>query len=188
MSNVFIIHSYNAGTKESFGPYVEKKCKDLGLEVIFPTFPIGIEATYKNWCEIMDKYLSDGLLNEDSMIIAHSIGAHFIPKYFAERNVSIKLYISCAGFLNDYSNRSDLTNVIKDFKPSDSEIDIAIRLMHNRYSIYSDDDPISPQKELEYYADRFQAEKVFIPKIGHLGKASGITQLPEAIEIIKKNL
>lgn len=38
MSNVFIIHSYGGGTKESFGPYIENQCKEMGLEVIFPNF------------------------------------------------------------------------------------------------------------------------------------------------------
>lgn len=46
MSNLFIIHSYNADTKESFGPYLAKKGEELGLDVVFPDFPIRKEANY----------------------------------------------------------------------------------------------------------------------------------------------
>ena len=56
------------------------------------------------------------------------------------------------------------------------------------YAIYSNNDPISSLKELEYYADKFNAQKVFIPNVGHLGPKSGITKLPEALEIIKKHI
>lgn len=188
MSNLFIIHSYNADTKESFGPYLAQKGKELGLDVVFPDFPIRKEADYYKWSKIMNQYLLSGQLNSDSIIVAHSLGTHFIPKYLAEKNISIKLYISCAGFINDNSGRDDLQEVVNDFKPNDEEINKAIKLIEHRYSIYSNDDHMNPQEELEYYADSFQAEKVFIPNVGHLGKRSGIKELPEAIEVIRNIL
>lgn len=183
--NLFIIHSYNADTKESFGPYIVEKAKELNINVIFPDFPIRSEASYKKWSKIMDKYLENGDLDSNSMIIAHSLGTHFVPRYIAENNISIRLYISCAGFINDHSGREDLKLIVNDFTPSDEQIDKAIKLMDNRYSIYSNDDHMNPQYELEYYAEKFNAEKIFIPNIKHMGK-SQIKELPQAIEIIKK--
>lgn len=188
MSNLFIIHSYNADTKESFGPYLVEEGKELGLDVIFPDFPIRQEANYQRWSEIMDKYILTEQLNSSSIIVAHSLATHFIPKYLADRNISIKLFISCAGFLNDNSGRDDLKQVVEQFKPSEEHINKSIELMENRYSIYSDNDHMNPQEELERYAERFRAHKVFIHDAGHLGKSSGITKLPEAIEIIQKVL
>ena len=57
-----------------------------------------------------------------------------------------------------------------------------------RYSIYSNNDPISSLQEFEYYADRFHFKKVFIPNVGHLGPKSGVTELPEVLEIIKRHV
>lgn len=188
MQNLFIIHSYNADTKESFGPYIAEYAKNIGLNVIFPDFPIKEKASYKSWSEIMDQYLLSGELNENSIVVAHSLGTHFIPKYLAKKNIPINLYISCAGFLHDHSGKESLKPIIEDFLPSEEQIDKFIQLVPNRYSIYSDNDHMNPQEELEHYAERFNAEKVFIPNIGHLGKRSGITELPEAIEIIKNVL
>lgn len=48
MQNLFIIHSYNNGTKNSFGPYLIKECTNLGLNVIFPNFPTGKDANYQD--------------------------------------------------------------------------------------------------------------------------------------------
>ena len=188
MANLFIIHSYNADTKESFGPYLVKKGKELDLNVIFPDFPTRKEASYKKWSEIMNQYLISGDLNGESIIVAHSLGTHFIPKYLAEKNIAVKLFISCAGFLNDHSGRDDLNWLVDQFKPNSKEIDKAIDLIENRYSIYSNNDHMNPQQELEDYADRFKAIKTFIPDIGHLGKISGITELPQVLEIIENVL
>jgi Predicted esterase of the alpha/beta hydrolase fold len=182
--NIFIIHSYNADTKESFGPYIISKAKELGIDTYVPDFPIKGEADYDKWSKIMDTYLKSGELNEDSIVIAHSLDAHFIPKYLATRGIAISTYISCAGFLNDMPNKPNLQKTIDNFRPSEEEIDIALNLIKHRFSIYSDNDHLNSQQQLEYYADRFNAERVFVSSIGHMGKSSGITELPQAIEII----
>jgi Predicted esterase of the alpha/beta hydrolase fold len=187
MKNLFIIHSYDADTKETFGPYLVEKVLELGLNPIFCDFPILNEANYQKWADVMDYYLYDGSLNSESTIIAHSLGTLFIPKYLSERNIHIKLYISCAGFLNDMKE-PEYQKIIDDFRPSEKQIDKAIDLIDYRYSIYSNDDHLNSQDKLEYYAKRFKAEKIFIPNIGHLGIDSGIRELPQAIEIIKINL
>jgi len=60
--------------------------------------------------------------------------------------------------------------------------------MKYRYSIYSNNDPISSLQKLEYYANKFYAKKVFILNVGHLGPKSGVTELPEVLEIIKRHV
>lgn len=187
MQSLFIIHSFNGGTKKSFGPYLVKECTSLGLNVIFPDFPTGENANYYEWSKILDQYLLKGILNSDSIIIAHSLGAHFIPKYIAERKIKIKAYISCAGFINKTHKKNTFDKVMDDFVPTESQLEKDILLMKYRYAIYSDNDPISSLKELEYYADKLNAEKIFIPNVGHLGPKSGLKELPEALEIIKKH-
>lgn len=184
--NLFIIQSYNADTKESFGPYIEAEAKKLGINVIIPNFPIKTEAKYDKWSAIMNKYLTNKQLNVDSIIIAHSLGTHFVPKYLARNNIEIGLYISCAGFINDHSGREELKKVVDDFSPNDDEIKRAIRLMSKRYAIYSNNDHMNPQNELEYYAEKYEAKRVFLPNIGHMGRSSNIKELPQAIEIIKE--
>lgn len=188
MQSLFIIHSFNGNTKNSFGPYLVKECTSLGLNVIFPDFPTGENANYHEWSKILDQYIFNETLSSDSIIIAHSLGAHFIPKYIAEKNVKIKVYISCAGFINKTHKENAFDKIMDEFLPTELQIEKDILLMKYRYAIYSDNDPISSLKELEYYAEKFKAKKIFIPDIGHLGPKSGIKELPEVLEIIKKHV
>jgi hypothetical protein len=60
--------------------------------------------------------------------------------------------------------------------------------MKNRYAIYSNDDHMNPQERLELYADRFKAERVFIPNAGHFGTTSGVKEIPEIFNIVEKVL
>ena len=183
---MFIIHSGNADTKESFGPYVVNKAKNLGFDVIFPDFPHKGGADYQKWSAIMDQYITSGKLNDDSIVIGHSLGTLFIPKYLSERQVGIKVFISVAGFLGYTEGREDLKKIVDDFAPTDEEIIKSISLMQNRYAIYSDNDHLNTQEQMETYAKKLNMVQVFIPKAGHFGTRSGIKELPEIFKIIKK--
>lgn len=183
--NIFIIHSYNADTKESFWPYVVDKATELGFNVIFPDFPIEEKANYQKWAEIMDKYLASGELNADSAIVAHSLGTHFTPRYLAERNIPIKLFISVAGFIG-YVGRPELEKVAAEFALDDEKTAKAAGLIENRYALYSDNDPLNPQEKMEYYADKLNAERILIPGAGHFSPRAGVKEVPEIINTIKK--
>ena len=95
MKNVFIIHSYNGNTANSFAPSIEKQCKENNIDYYFPLFPIKAEAKYDKWEQILDNYKH--ILSKDSMIISHSIGCLFVPKYLAQNNITINTFISVAG-------------------------------------------------------------------------------------------
>ena len=186
--DLFIIHGYNGDTTETFGEYVKNEAEKLGFAAHMPSFPIRQDGTYENWKEVMDTYFDKEYINENTVIIAHSQGTLFIPKYLAEKNIKIKLFISLAGFLCDIHGRDDINEVIARFRPNKKEVQKSIILMKHRYSIYSDNDHLNPKEELENYADRFNAEKVFIPNMGHMGRKSGVKEIPQIIEIIKSNI
>ncbi len=183
MKNVFVIHSYNADTKYSFAPSIEKLCKENNIDYSFPIFPIREEATYEKWENILNEYLKKGLLNSESIVISHSLGTQFIPKYLAKNNVKIKTYISVAGFLNSESIPS-IKEVIDRFKPSSDEYDKCKKLVDNIYSVYSDNDEISSLSNLESYADILNAKKIFIQGGGHFNPESKVTEIKEINKII----
>ena len=183
-NNLFAIHGYN-GVTPIIKEYIEPESRKLGIEPYIPVFPKELEASYNKWEQILDTYNEKGLINEDTIIIAHSLGTLFVPKYLVKKDIHIKLYISMAGFLRGNTEREDIKQVAADFLPTEAEIDEAIGLMQNRFAIYSDNDHLFTKEILEEYADRFNAVKRFIPNIGHMGRKSGLTELPEIFEIIK---
>lgn len=160
MKNVVIIHGYNGDTSQTFGPYVKNECEKRKIECILPKFPMKQEATFENWKEIMDGFMNQ--ITEDTIFVAHSLGAQFIPKYLALQNRKINTYISIAGFINDHSGREDLRVVLNRFQPNEKDFEDLIKLTKNRYAIYSDNDHLNPQEELEKYAEKINAKKVFI--------------------------
>ena len=58
---------------------------------------------------------------------------------------------------------------------------------NKKYSIYSNDDHIVPFDLLQDYPKDINAIPILIENIGHMGKKSGLEEIPKVIEIIKEN-
>lgn len=183
MKNVIIIHSYNGDTEKSFAPSIEQTCRENEIDYYFPRFPIRGEATYEAWEKILDKYKEAGILNEDSIVIAHSLGTQFIIKYLAKHNIKIETYISVAGFVN-FKGREDLERILIPFAPTNEEFHKCGELINNRYSVYSDNDELNGVDNLEGYADKLSAERILIEGAGHFNPKSGVKEIDEINKII----
>lgn len=181
MKNVFVIHSYNGDTIESLAPGIEQVCSENNIPYYFPMFPIRENATYESWEQVLNEYKA--ILNKDSIVIAHSLGTLFFPKYVAKNNIEINTYVSVAGFLC-YTGREDLERIIKKFVPSETEMETSTRLINNIYSIYSDNDEMNSIQNLEQYANKLKANKILIKGAGHFNPKSKIKDIQELREIV----
>ena len=185
MKNVIMIHGYNGIPK--IYEWLKEQLEQKGYQIFIPKFGIQEDVIYDNWSIIFDDYKN--YINEETIIIAHSIGNEFIIKYLAKNNIKIKMYIGLAGFANSFEieEREDLNRAIKDFLVNKNEIDIFKKLVGRKYSIYSDNDHIVPFEVLKEYPKIIEAESRLINGIGHMGKKSGLETIPEVLEIIDDN-
>ena len=181
---VFIVHSLHDGTRKSFGKSLEKLCKENSIECYYPFFPKGENANYDSWKQIMDEYYKKELINEDTIIIGHSLGADFIPVYLVDRQVKIKCFISVAGFLKYDGENIDIANAKEKFRLSSDILNNSKELIQNRYSIYSDNDLVSSINLLEEYANLLCSNKIIIAGGGHFGSKSNIERIIDIEKII----
>lgn len=183
--NVFLIHGYNGIPK--IYEWLENELKKLGYNVIVPEFEPREGVIYESWKKVFNKYKK--YINEESIIVAHSIGNEFIIKYFNENDLKVKLYISLAGFSKyfEWEDKQDLNRACKEFLVTESELENFRNRCTKKYSIYSDNDHIVPFNILQKYPKDIDAIPILIENIGHMGKKSGLEEIPKVIEIIKEN-
>lgn len=186
MKNIFLIHSVNGNTIDSFAGSVKEFCMRNNIDYYYPIFPIRAEASPESWGRILNEYREKELLNSESMIITHSIGTKFIPKYIAKYNLNIDTFVSVAGFVN-YVGRTDyLKDVNEIFEINDDECLKCKQLIKNRFAIYSDNDSNSPIEKCEKYADKLGAERILVKGAGHFTIENDITEI-RALNTIMEN-
>lgn len=184
MDTILLIHGFN-GISKIFN-YFKEELENRGYNVIIPNFPVREEITVESYFEVFDKYKD--LFNESLVVVAHSIGNPIFIKYISENNYKIGKYISLAGFSEAYYNegKNILNEKVKLTVLTNKEKEDAINLISERYSIYSDNDHIVPFDLLKSYCTDINSKSILIKGIGHMGKKSGLEELPEVINLICK--
>lgn len=182
VKNVLLIHGFN-GIPKVF-KYFKEELENKGYNVILPNFPVREEITIDRYFKVFDEYRE--LFNENLIVIAHSIGNPMFIKYISQNNYKIGKYISLAGFSKAYYNerRDVLNEKVKLTILTDKEKEDTIKLINERYSVYSDNDHIVPFELLESYCTDIRSKSILINNIGHMGNKSGLETLPEVIDLI----
>jgi len=179
---IFLVHGYN-GIPKIFH-YFKDTLEKSGHEVVMPSFPTQADITQDGYFTIFNKHKDK--IDENTVIIAHSIGNIMVLKYLFTNDISILGYISLAGFGEPFINegRDDLNKVIAPLRLTDEELAKLPALIGKSYSIYSDNDHIVPFDILKKYPKIIGAKDCLIPGIGHMGSKSGLEELPEVIDIV----
>lgn len=179
---IFLVHGYN-GIPKIFN-YFKETFEQNGHKVVMPQFPTQTDITIKGYFDVLDQY-KDGL-NNNTVIIAHSIGNIMSLKYLCEKNIAIRGYVSLAGFGEPFvkEGRDDLNSVISPLQFTDEELAKIPELIGKAYSVYSDNDHIVPLDILKKYPTIIGATDYLIPGIGHMGSKSGLEEFPEVVQIV----
>ena len=183
--NILLIHGFNGIPKIFY--YFQKELESQGYNVIIPNFPVMEEININAYFKVLDMYRN--IMNENLIVVAHSIGNPMFIKYICKYNINIGLYISLAGFAQPFyvEGKDVLNQVLKPLSISDEEKIKNLNLINEKYSIYSDNDHIVPFKILEEYPSVVDSKPVFVSGIGHMGKKIGLEELPEVIKIIHES-
>ena len=142
-------------------------------EVIFPAMPNKTNAQYPEWKIWFEKIVD--LLNDDLILIGHSLGGSFLIKYLSENKLTKK---TTAVFLVSavYDSDGDGNGLVSFSLPSEFDLQTdKVFLYHSK------DDPIVPLTALEKIQSRLPSVKARIfENRGHFNQE----EFPEIVEDI----
>lgn len=190
MKNIFILHSLNADTVEMWGKDVKKVFEEKEIEVIMPSFPIRVESTYEKFESILEEYIKNGELNDDSIVIAHSIGNAYFVRFCKEKEYKPNSYIAVApGAIYPYpSSRTDyIVEVKKQAYVKDDAFNYMKRMDCKKYCIYSDEEDKNLEKFTRFIEDT-DSKGIYLKGYSHFDGRHNIEKVPELIELIEELL
>lgn len=183
MKNYFLIHGSFSCPFSNWIPYLRKEIESKGGIVYTPDFPSGVGfQTYDNWSKLLSCYVDAKLLNEDTVIFAHSIAPVFICKFLVEKKIKVKRLVFVCGFNNyfgideDYDavNGSMYLDNLSDIKDYCDDI----------VCFYSDNDPYVKYDALKEFADTIADEQIMISGGGHLNAEAGYQEFKELLNYL----
>ncbi len=182
-NNYLIIHGSFGSPFVNWFPYLRKEIENRNLVVYTPDFPTGVGfQSYENWSKLLKTYLEANIINENTIIFAHSIAPAFICKFLVENKIKVKRLVFVCGFNNylgidkDYDavNESMYFNNLADIKNYCDDI----------VCFYSENDPYVKYEAEKEFADTITENQVIILDGGHLNSESGYTEFTELLKYI----
>jgi len=179
MEKYIILHGSFSRTDGNWFPWLSRQLESRGKTVIVPQMPIGVEnQNFDNWSAEFDKLNID----ENTTIIAHSIGPIFVCKYLIANKIKVKKLIFVCGFNNylgidaDYDavNEPMFVDNLKDIKQYCNDI----------VCFYSDDDPYVPYDVEKAFADTIASQQICLESAGHINAERGYTEFKEILEVL----
>jgi predicted alpha/beta hydrolase family esterase len=181
-NRVFIFHGTEGYPEENWFPWMKKQLEAKGCEVIIPQFPSPpiVAAKISEWFDVLNDYMER--MDEDTIIIGHSLGGVFTLRVLEK----LKRPIKAAFFVGAPIGVKPILNYERDVAFSGFAFDWeTIKNNAGHFDVFqSDNDPYVGLGNGEQLAKHLGIELSFIPNAGHFNKRAGYTEF----EILKNKV
>lgn len=178
--NFIIIHGVYGNPEENWFPWLKKELEGQGYEVIVPKFPTPLDQSLESWLRVFSHY--EEKINEETVLIGHSLGAAFILNYLERTNKKIKASILVAGYhklIENQFKELNMTFVGKEFSWE------KIRQSCGKFFVFAgDNDEYIPLDIANELSKNLNAELNIVHDGGHLNKKAGYEDFPLLLETI----
>lgn len=181
--NYLLLHGSFGNPFVNWFPYLRNEIEKRNKEVYTPDFPTGVGyQNYENWSKLLNSYVAANIINENTVIFAHSIAPIFICHFLVENKIKVKRLVLVCGFNNylgideeyDAVNKSMYFNNLSATKNYCDDI----------ICLYSDNDPYVKYEVEKSFADILTKNQIVISNGGHLNTESGYDKFPELLKYL----
>jgi hypothetical protein len=179
MEKYIIIHGSFGSKDGNWFPWLKKELEKDNKNVIVPQMPVGVgNQNYENWANVLNELNVD----ENTIIIAHSIAPIFVCKYLITNKIKVKKLIFVCGFNNYLGIDPDFDAVNKPMYIENLE---EIKNYCNEIiCYYSDNDPYVKFEVEREFANKVSNEQFIIKNGGHINAESGYIKFEEILKTL----
>ena len=191
MRRVIIIHGWEGGTHEPQLVWLKERLIKKGYDVVFEDLPNTDEPKIGSWITAISKIAGD--VDENTIFVGHSIGTQATLRYMAtlQKDVKVGPVILLAPWLalSQKTLEEEGPETLEIAKPwMETPIDwVTIRRKSDKFvCIFSDNDQYVPLSNAETFKKELGAEIIIVHNRFHFDPGSGVTDLPEVLDVIQK--
>lgn len=181
--NYLLVHGSFGSPFSNWIPYLRKIIESYERDVYTPDFPTGVGfQNYENWSNLLKTYVSSGILNENTVVFAHSIAPIFICKFLCENKIKVKRLVFVCGF-NNYLGINEEYDAVNKSMYFDNLSDVK-NYCDDITCFYSNNDPYVKYEAEKEFADTITDKQIVIPGGGHLNSESSYDEFEDLLEFI----
>ena len=177
--NYLILHGSFGSNEGNWFPWLKEQLEKNNKKVLIPQMPVGVgNQNFENWSNVLNKLD----INENTVIIAHSIAPIFVCKYLITNQIKVKKLIFVCGF-NNYSGIDSDFDAVNEPMFIDNFDDVK-KYCKDIVCYYSDNDPYVKYDVEKAFADKLTDKQYVIKNGGHINTETGYTKFEEILKEI----
>jgi len=175
--NYLILHGSFGSKDENWFPWLKEQLEKDNKKVSVPQMPVGVgNQNFENWSNVLNRLD----INENTIIIAHSIAPIFVCKYLITNEIKVKKLIFVCGFNNYLGLDSDF-DAVNEPMFIDNFDDVK-QYCKDIVCYYSDNDPYVKYDVEKEFADKLTNKQYVIKNGGHINAETGYTKFEEILK------
>ena len=179
MEKYVILHGSFGSNKGNWFPWLKKELQNRGKQVFVPQMPVGVgKQKFESWSNELDKLAID----ENTIIIAHSIAPVFVCKYLIKNDIKVKKLIFVCGF-NNYLGINPDYDAVNEPMYFDNLGDVK-KYCNDIVCFYSDNDPYVKFDVEKQFADTIADKQIIIKNGCHINSESGFDKFEEILKFV----
>jgi len=163
--------------------------EENGLEVVLPKMPDTENPVIENWVKELEEVVE--VPDKDTILVGHSIGCQAILRYLEKlhptKRVGGVVFIAPWFILTNLED--DEWEIAKPWLETPIRETDVIKHISKMVAIFSDNDPLVPIENIEFFKKRFSNDNFNLKIIiesqkGHFTEEDGVKSLPSALKAI----
>ncbi|UXR77676.1 MULTISPECIES: alpha/beta hydrolase [unclassified Staphylococcus] len=174
MTNVYIVHGYQANSGDHWFPWLKRTLEIEGHQVTVLDLPNTNRPNGSEWVSYMKEHITE--VNNDTIFIAHSLGVVTTLKFIQELDVSkVGSLAMISGFKGDLPQN----DLLPDQEVLDSFFnwELDYELLHNKvlhmFGVAAKDDYVVPIEATEKLCEALDCKLYELDTGGHFCKEDG---------------
>lgn len=190
MKYAIIFHGTAGHANENWFPWLKKELKKYNYGVIVPQFPTPENQSPESWLKVFEEYNDKKYLNEDTLLIGHSLGGGFLlwvlekisKKINTKTNAKVKAAFFVAASIGVKPIKYYETDKL--FVEKSFEWHNIKNSAKNFFVFHSEDDPLVCIGNGEKLAAKLGVKLIKVKDAGHFNKAAGYDKFELLLEKI----
>lgn len=178
---VILIHGWGGNPDEAWMPDFKRRLTASGFEVIAVQMPDTDAPQIGSWVGRISELV--GSPDGNTHLVGHSVGCQAIMRYLAALPEYSRVghVVFVAPWFNLMNLEEGEDAVAKPWIETPIDLDAVRRNSADITAIFSDDDPVVPIENAEFFRERLDAHVIVEHAKGHLSQDSGVSELPSAL-------
>ncbi|OTG80568.1 hypothetical protein B9T33_09075 [Acinetobacter sp. ANC 5054] len=184
VKKIYIIHGHDASPNDHWYPWLSRKLQLAGHYSRRIVMANADQPNFEAWQKFLALQMPD--LDENTIVIAHSLGCitalHYLNQRFEQLGTRIKAGIFVSGFKNSLSSQPKLTNFLKNAKLDSGVLQTHMPIC---FSFVSSNDPVVPPPASIQLGSFINAQIIEVRNAGHFLAEDGFLEISELWDVLK---